>query len=185
MVTLNGYFAGPHNEIDWHVVDEEFNHYAADMLGHTDLLMFGRTTYDLMAGYWPTKAARSDDPIVAGKMNSTPKIAFSTTLKEPTWANTEVVSAISPESIKNQAGQDILLLGSGTIVQTLTNFELIDEYRLMVNPVTLSAGKVLFANVGRLRLHLLKTRQFQSGNVLLCYTPTQYAPAQPISQIDA
>ncbi len=81
LVSLDGFFAGPNGEIDWHIVDEEFNEYAIELLSTVDALLFGRVTYELMASYWPTPAATQNEPIVADKMNNLPKIVFSKTLK--------------------------------------------------------------------------------------------------------
>lgn len=82
LVTLDGYFEGPNRDISWHNVDAEFNEYAIDMLNSVDTLIFGRVTYELMAGYWPTPDAIKNDPIVAGKMNALSKIVFSRTLNK-------------------------------------------------------------------------------------------------------
>ena len=76
MVTLDGFFEGPNREIDWHIVDEEFNEYANELLSTVDTLLFGRVTYQLMADYWPSPSATTDDPIIADKMNNLPKIVF-------------------------------------------------------------------------------------------------------------
>ena len=67
MVSVDGFFEGPHKEIDWHKVDDEFNNYAIDLLESVDIVLLGRVTYELMASYWPTPAAVEGDPIVAGK----------------------------------------------------------------------------------------------------------------------
>ena len=91
MVTLDGFFEGPNREINWHHVDEEFNEFAIDQLDSADGLLFGRVTYEMMASYWPTPAARTNDPIVAGKMNALPKFVFSRTLKKAEWNNTKLV----------------------------------------------------------------------------------------------
>src|SRR5205085_11643140 len=87
MVTLDGFFEGPNQEIDWHNVDEEFNEFAIDQLDDVDTLLFGRVTYQLMASYWPTQSAKENDPIVADKMNTVPKIVFSKTLDKAEWNN--------------------------------------------------------------------------------------------------
>lgn len=79
LVTLDGYFEGPNRDISWHNVDAEFNEYAVDMLNSVDTLLFGRVTYELMAGYWSTPEAMKNDPLVAGKINDLPKIVFSRT----------------------------------------------------------------------------------------------------------
>ncbi len=175
LVTLDGYFEGPNREIDWHNVDAEFNEYAIDMLNSVDTLLFGRVTYELMANYWPTPSAKKDDPIVAEKMNTLPKIVFSRTLEKAEWQNTRLVKDNIEEEIrkmKKQPGKDMALLGSGSIVSELAQRGLIDEYRIMVNPVVLGDGKLLFKGLkNRLHLKLLTTIPFRSGNVLLYYEP--------------
>ena len=84
MVTLDGFFEGPNKELDWHIVDEEFNEYAIDLLSNVDAILFGRLTYQLMADYWPAAATNpstsKSDLEIADKMNNLPKIIFSKTL---------------------------------------------------------------------------------------------------------
>jgi dihydrofolate reductase len=175
LVTLDGYFEGPNREIDWHNVDAEFNDYAIDMLKSVDTLLFGRVTYELMANYWPTSDAIKNDPIVAGKMNSLPKIVFSRTLDNVTWQNTRLVKVNIEEEIrkmKAMPGKDMALLGSASILTEFTQRGLLDEYRIMVNPVVLGDGKPLFSGIkDSLKLKLIKTMTFRNGNVLLCYQP--------------
>jgi len=175
MVTLDGFFAGPNGEIDWHHVDEEFNEFAIAQLNSANGLLFGRVTYQLMASYWPTDMARTDDPVVADKMNTLPKIVFSRTLNQADWNNTRLVKGNAAEEIsklKQQPGRDWLLFGSADLASTLTHFGLIDEYRLMVNPVVLGSGQPLFKDIeDRLNLKLINTKTFRNGNVLLCYQP--------------
>jgi dihydrofolate reductase len=173
LVTLDGYFEGPNRDISWHNVDAEFNEYAIDMLNSADTLLFGRVTYDLMAGFWPTPDAIKNDPIVAGKMNSLSKIVFSRTLQKADWNNTRLVKENIGEEIKkmkNQPGKDMALLGSGTIMSEFAQRSLIDEYRIMVNPVILGQGTPLFKGIKeRINLKLVRTRTFRNGNVLLYY----------------
>jgi dihydrofolate reductase len=175
MATLDGFFAGPNGEIDWHHVDEEFNEFAIAQLNSADGLLFGRVTYQGMAGYWPTDIAMTNDPVVAGKMNAIPKIVFSRTLERAEWNNTRLVKGHVAEEIsklKQQPGKDWLLFGSADLASTLTNLGLIDEYRVMVNPVVLGSGKPLFKGVKeKLNLKLTNIRAFRNGNVLLCYEP--------------
>jgi dihydrofolate reductase len=175
LVTLDGYFEGPNREIDWHNVDAEFNEYAIDMLNDLDTLIFGRVTYQLMASFWPTPDAIKNDPIVAEKMNTLPKIVFSKTLEKVDWKNTRLVKDNIEEEIqkmKKQPGKDMVILGSGSIVSGFAPLGLIDEYRIMVNPVVLGSGNPLFKGIkDRLMLKLTKTRTFKSGNVLLYYEP--------------
>ena len=173
LMTVDGMFAGPKGEIDWHNVDEEFNEYAIGMLESAGILLFGRVTYELMANYWPTEDGIADDPIVAEKMNSLPKVVFSRTIEKADWNNTRLVKENLAQEIaemKRQDGKDLMILGSGTIVQQLAMLGLIDEFRLIVNPVILGAGKPLFKDVDKkINLELLETKTFQSGNVLLRY----------------
>lgn len=177
MVSVDGFFAGPGGEIDWHNVDAEFNEYAGEMLDSVDLLMFGRVTYELMAGYWPGPEGLRDDPLIAARMNALPKLVFSRTLDRVAWENARLapdVPAGEMRELKKRPGKDIAILGSGTIVSRFAQMGLIDEYRLMVNPVVLGEGKPLIRGLGqRLPLRLLRTRTFGNGNVLLCYGPVE------------
>jgi dihydrofolate reductase len=175
MVSVDGFFEGPNREIDWHVVDEEFNEFAIGQLDSVDVLLFGRTTYEMMASYWPTPAAVADDPIVAGKMNSLPKVVFSRTLQKADWQNTRLVKKNVPEEVarlKEEPGRDLIIFGSSDLAVTLIQSDLLDELRIMIAPVVLGGGKTLFKGLpGRLHLKLLKTRTFRNGNVLLFYRP--------------
>ncbi len=177
MVSLDGYFAGPNGDISWHNVDHEFNDFAIKQTPSFGALIFGRKTYELMASYWPTKEAIKNDPVVAGIMSAIPKIVFSRSLKHiietKVWNNIRLFKEIKPDEIKklkNQSGRDMAIFGSGEIVQQFVNLGLIDEFRLMINPIILGKGKLLFANLkNKLNLQLVKTRTFKNGNVLLYY----------------
>jgi dihydrofolate reductase len=178
IVSLDGYFAGPKGEIDWFKNnDDEDNRFAAENANPSATLMFGHTTYEMMAGYWPTPKAIKSNPAVANTMNNAKKIVFSKTLKPgdgPVWKNVTVLGEITHEGImklKEQPGGDIAILGSGSIVRQLANLGLIDEYQLLVNPVILGSGKYLFRDVNRKNLKLLETRAFGSGKVFLRYAP--------------
>ena len=108
-------------------------------------------------------------------MNTTPKIVISRTLPQATWAGTQIISTRAEEELarlKQQPGKDIVIPGSSTLTAGLLQTGLIDELRIMVNPVILGQGRSLFAGAGKTCLKLLKTRQFTSGNVLLCYQPS-------------
>ncbi len=177
MMTVDGYFEGTHREIDWHNVDEEFNDFAINQLKEVDTLLFGRVTYEMMARYWPTPEARTNDPVVAERMNSIPKIVFSKSLPEVEWENTQLVKegfAAEITKLKHQPGKDLIIFGSSDLAVTFIQYGLLDEVRVMVNPVILGRGKTLFKGINdRLRLQLLRTRVFHSGNVLLYYEPTR------------
>jgi len=173
MTSLDGYFEGPGREIDWHNVDEEFNNYAIDLLDSVDMLIFGRVTYELMAGYWPTEQALNDDPVVAERMNNLFKVVYSTTLKEVKWKNTILENKFVPEQIvklKLVPGKDIAIFGSSDLALGFIENNLIDEYRIFINPVVLGDGKTLFKGLKeKLNLKLAGSKIFLSGNVLLSY----------------
>ena len=175
MVTLDGFFEGPGHEIDWHNVDEEFNEFAIDQLNEIDTLLFGRVTYEGMASYWPTPFAKENDPVVADKMNTIPKIVFSKTLDKVEWSNSRLVKENIAEEVsqlKQQQGRDLAIFGSANLMVSLLQMGLVDELRIMVNPVVLGNGKPLFKGIhDTLNLKLIKTRTFRSGNVLLYYQP--------------
>jgi dihydrofolate reductase len=177
MITLDGYFEGPDHDIDWHNVDAEFNEFAVNQTGQAGTLVFGRITYELMASYWPADAAKTDDPEVANQMNATPKIVFSHTLQSADWQNTTLLKDNAAEELKKlkqASGKDIAIFGSSNLCANLVNEDpdLIDEYRLMVNPVIIGAGTPFLHGINQqLKLNLASTRQFKNGNLLLTYRP--------------
>ncbi len=128
-----------------------------------------------MASYWPTPTAIENDPIIADKMNSIPKIVFSRTLRKVDWNNTRLAKDIVAEEVlnlKRQPGKDIGIFGSSHLAITFVQHGLIDELRIMVNPVVLGSGTPLLKGIDRkFELRLLRTKTFNSGNVLFCYKP--------------
>lgn len=175
MLSIDGYFEGPNKEIDWHNVDNEFNEMAIEFLRTLDYLLFGRVTYELMAGYWPTEAAKSDDPIVARLMNKLTKIVVSKSLNKVDWNNSKLLKENIEDEIlklKNENGKDIAIFGSSKLALSLIPKNLIDEYRLLISPVVLGKGNSLFNGLKeRLKLKLIKSQTFKSGNVMLVYVP--------------
>jgi dihydrofolate reductase len=175
VVTLDGFYEGPNGEFDWPNVDEEFNEFGIEQLHDTDLLLFGRKTYEGMASYWPTPAARQDDPGVAELMNTLPKVVASTTLTSADWSNSSVLGGNLAEEVtklKQQPGKGIAIFGSPSLTVSLLELGLVDELRVLVNPIVLGDGHSLFRTTrDRLRLELRQTRVFSSGNVLLTYRP--------------
>jgi dihydrofolate reductase len=176
LTTLDGYFEGVNPwEIDWHNVDDEFNELAIQQLDASDFLVFGRATFQGMAGYWPSPEAIQDDPQVASRMNAAPKIVVSRTLEDAdvTWTNSRLVR--DPQelaALKQERGKDLLVLGSSVLTTALMELGLLDELGIMVNPVLLGAGNSLSGSAKhRIALKLLATREFGNGNVLLTYEP--------------
>lgn len=175
MATLDGFFEGPDQELDWHHADEEFEEFAVSQLRDTDVLLFGRVTYEGMAEFWPTPAAQEEAPGTAERMNGLPKLVFSTTLETADWSNTRLVRervAEEVSALKEQPGASLGVLGRPTLTAGLIRMGLLDELRVMVNPVALGGGRSLLGGLeGALELELLQTRTFRSGNVLLTYRP--------------
>ena len=175
LMTLDGYIAGQGGDISWHNVDEEFQELANAASNSGNTLLFGRVTYELMAGFWPTPEAIRTDPIVAAGMNKSEKIVFSRTLQKADWNNTRLVKddmLVEVRRLKQGAGKDLTVLGSGSIVAQLAEEGLIDEYQVLLNPVAIGQGKTMFEGLKhRLVLKLVRTRTFGNGNVLLTYAP--------------
>ncbi len=174
MMSVDGFFEGPERELDWHLVDKDFHEFADRQLSTVDCLLFGRVTYEMMAGFWPN--AVESDPVIAARMNGLQKLVFSRTLPTLDWKNSRLLKGEIAEEVstlKKQPGKDIALLGSAAILSALMTANLIDEHRLMIAPVVLGSGNSLFRGMERRHpLKLLRTETFKSGNVLLVYAPT-------------
>ena len=173
MTTLDGYFEGPDHDIRWHNADnEEFATFANNQLDETDTLIFGRRTYELMADFWPSEAAITAEPGTATRMNSLHKVVFSRSPIHTHWQNAESSTNVveTMRELKNAPGKDIAVLGSSNLGLTLIEAGLLDEVRVMINPVILGKGTPLFDGADKMLQFTLKTsRTFTSGNVLLTY----------------
>ena len=118
-VTLNGFFSGPNGDFSWHTHGAEESKFSEESQRAGATLLFGRVTYDIMSGFWPTENAIKTFPVVAEGMNRAEKIVFSTTLKKPAWNNTRVISSNIIDEVrelKKIAGLNMAVLGSGSIV---------------------------------------------------------------------
>ena len=185
-ISVDGYFEGPNHDISWHNVDDEFNDFAIEQLRQTDTILFGRRTYQLFENDWPKVAqdttASQNNLEIANLINNMDKIVFSTTLnkveEKENWKNVKLVRAVNPEEIKRwkqQPGKDMSIAGNN-LCTTLALRGLVDEFRIMVNPIVLGEGTRLFQGVKeRLNLRLMRTRIFNSGNVLHYYEPLDRA----------
>ncbi len=171
MITLNGYFEGENHDISWHNVDAEFDRFANAQLDETDTLVFGHTTYDLMANFWATPEGVEAAPDTASRMNSLDKIVFSRTPFTPTWGPITAYTDIRKlKDIKQQPGKSMAVLGSSNLSVSLLQAGLIDEIRIMINPVVLGRGNPLFAGIESNRtFSFTDSRSFANGNVLLRY----------------
>ncbi len=169
VASLDGYFESRSKELDWVVTDAEFFEYAKGLLRTVDTLLFGRATYLHMASYWPT--APVDE--IAEKMNNLPKVVFSKTLLKAEWNNSRLVANNIEEEVsrlKGQPGKDMVIFGSAMLASSLLQWGLVDEYRVILQPVLLGSGSPLFRDITeRIRMKLMSAKSFGSGVVLLSY----------------
>ena len=173
-MTLDGYC--DHTAM---IADEEIHEHYADLLRSAGAVISGRKTFQLME-FWkslienPSGDKAMDDFAVA--IDNVQKIVYSRTLKNVDWKNTELKSEINKEEIlelKQRAGKDIFV-GSPSLIVSLGQLDLIDEYQLGVQPTVIGSGLPLFKNItDRIDLKLLKTKTFDCGAIVLYYQPSE------------
>ena len=151
--------------------DEAMDRFVTDWFAAADAFLLGRTTYEIMAGYWP----QVTDDEVARKLNGLPKYVVSRTLDKVMWNNSTQIKGEPVEEVirlKGEAGRELQVHGSGKLAQTLIRHGLIDEYRLWFHPVVLGRGKRLFAE-GQppIALKLIETKTTGTGVVIHVYQP--------------
>jgi dihydrofolate reductase len=178
-VTVDGLAAGPEGEVDFIPAATEGDSGVAEnqmqFIDTVDTIVLGRTTYDMFAGYWPT--ASGDDKPFADKLNAIPKLVFSKTLEHAPWGSFEdaTISRDDPrdeiERLRREEGKDLVVWGSLSLVRSLTDAGLVDEYQLWVLPVVLGGGQSLFEGVGSTDMELLEARTTDRGATLLRYRP--------------
>jgi dihydrofolate reductase len=181
-VSLDGYFVDANNSMSWAKTrkdDAEWNAFVEQNASGNGPLLFGRKTYELMIQYWPTPMAKQHDAAIAERMNKLPKVVFSKTLNDTSWSNTRLVKdglVGEVRRMKQESGDGITILGSGTLVAQLADAGLIDEYHVVVNPVALGKGRTMFEGMtGTLDLKPVKSRTFGNGCVYLVYEPGRKA----------
>lgn len=185
-LSLDGLAAGPNDELDWISYDSELEQYAHSLHAITDTVIWGRRTYEGMAGYWLTVPGNPESTPAelehARWLDTSTKIVVSRTLDHIEWndaKNTVLIKdniADEINKIKQQPGKDIWFLGSVALFQTFMQLDLIDEYRININPTVLGQGKPLFANITRrIPLKLLEAQTLKSGVVALRYEPDRSA----------
>ncbi|RYY00660.1 MAG: dihydrofolate reductase, partial [Gammaproteobacteria bacterium] len=142
-MTLNGFYKGIKNDISWHQHGDEEAGFSEENLKRGSILLFGRVTYELMAGYWSTKAAKQGFTKLADGMNNAEKIVFSRTLTATNWENTRLVRHEAVDEIhrlKASGKKNMTILGSGSLASQCADAGLIDEYQLMIDPVAIGEG---------------------------------------------
>jgi dihydrofolate reductase len=178
MISADGYFTDAGGDMSWaHKQDKEWTDFTSSNASGNGVLLFGRKTYDLMVSYWPTPMAAENSPEVAEGMNRMEKVVFSRTMDKASWNNTKLVKTDLPSEIrkmKNEPGDGMVILGSGTIVSQLADEGLIDEFQIVMSPIALGKGRTIFEGLKKkIALKLTSSRVFGNGNVLLCYQPAQ------------
>jgi dihydrofolate reductase len=181
-LSLNGFFEGANHDISWHNVDEEFNQFAIGMLRETDVILFGRRTYELFRDYWPDipedRKATPSDLEIAALINNAEKIVFSKTLdkveEKENWRNVKLLHDVIPHEIEalKQQRTGKLDVGGNDLLVTFLNLKLVDEIQVMINPVLIPDGNSFTRGIrDKTKLKLLETRVFDSGNILQRYEP--------------
>lgn len=173
-VSLDGYFVDAEGGMDWaHAggADPEFQAFTASNAQGEAALLLGRTTYEMMASFWPTPAAEAMMPEVARGMNAMPKYVASRTMTDAGWANTTVLPMLinGVADLKVNGGHDLVILGSGSLVAPLMRAGMIDEIQMVVCPLVLGGGRRLLDGFGRRDLNLMQQRAFANGKVFLRY----------------
>ncbi len=166
--------------------NDDIANFKFDELVASDALLLGRVTYELFAAAWPTKkhaeamesafSALPKPGEFSERMNNIAKFVASRTRTSLEWNGSNLIQANLVEEVsrlKQQAGQNILLVGSGTIARTLMKHGLVDEYRLLVYPIVHGCGKRLFEEGSRETLELVEAKPLKSNVVHLCYRPIE------------
>lgn len=177
-ISLDGFVAGVNGELNWVKVDQELFDYVGKRINTGDTAMYGRVTYQMMEGYWPTAGdqpnASKHDIEHSKWYKQVKKVVLSDSMKDQTLPNTTFISdnlAEQINAIKQEEGNDILLFGSPTATHALLQQNLIDGFWLFVNPIVLGEGVPLFKGIKeKMKLNLLPTtHRFESGVVELNY----------------
>jgi dihydrofolate reductase len=172
-ISLDGFIEGPERQIDWHRVDEEFHTHVNDVLRRMAAFLDGRTTYELMAQFWPTADADPDaTPVVADFARiwrDMPKVVYSRTLTSAGW-NTRIRRDIDAREVRQLAEGGDVTVGGADLITAFRARDLVDEYRIYVHPVLIGRGKRLFPDSDAMAdLRLLESRVFGNDVVLLHY----------------
>lgn len=178
-LSLDGFVCGPHDELDWATMnDDEIGKFLIPDLQKTaDTMLVGRVLFQGFEQYWPSVPHDPKAPPelieFAHWMADTPKVVFSNTLKEVKWKNSKLAQAdpaTTVQQMKKEAGGDMVIFGGAALAAYFTKNNLVDEYRLKLEPVVLGKGKPLFMDMkDRVKLKLVRSKAFASGVTGLYY----------------
>jgi len=176
-MSLDGYFTGPKNDIDWFDFSDDEHAWSGEILQRVDTMIYGRVTYEEFRQFFPTPEAKTSgfDQYIVQRLNELPKVIFSKTLEDAPWKPSTLVRESPIEAIpkmKKEPGKDMVVVGSGTLVAALAREGLIDEYRIRVRPIILGSGRPLFEDRNhRQALRFVSVTPFKSGAIGLHYEP--------------
>lgn len=182
MMTVDGFVAGPGNELDWVIWEEEMDRDAATLIGSVATMLVGYGAYADMAAYWPaalTNPGSQSEGEFSRLINEKPKIVISRSPRKPLWKNETmlVVDDLQKQiaDLKQRNG-DLVFYGGAGLAPAMVAAGVVDEYRLLVSPTAIGQGRPLFSTLpARLGLNATVTKVYASGAVLLNY----HAGAQP------
>lgn len=176
-VSLDGYASDSNGGLDWIPYNEELETYAEEVVAEVGYPVYGRTTYRMMEGYWPSVLNEPDaskhDLEHAQWLQDVKKIVISSTMDKTEWNNTLLIKDNIAEEIKllkAQSDKNLVIFGSPGAAKTLLALGLIDEFLLTICPVVLGSGKTIFEDCGeKIKLKLLSSRTFKSGVIATRY----------------
>lgn len=174
-LSIDGYCATPDGDLTWIPYNDNLQEWADTIVATVGSPVYGRTTYEMMKGYWnwatvqKDPAASDHDRKHTKWLEKVEKIVFSTTLKNPDWKNTTVISKNVTEEmlkLKKKPGKDLIIFGSPTLAHSLLDLGLIDEFQVTVSPVVLGRGMTAFAGLKeKVKLELLSSKTLSAGVV--------------------
>ena len=170
LMTLDGFFEGPNHDLSFHldVWGKELEDFSIEQCQAAGGLVFGRVTYELMAGHFPKGKGT-----IADFMNGLPKYVFSRTLTRSDWNNTQLFNTDVPGTVarlKRETNKDIFLFGSADLAAELIQHKLIDEFRIGIAPILLGKGTPLFeSRDAKINLKLVDSRALSNGMIIARY----------------
>jgi dihydrofolate reductase len=171
-MTLDGVFDANTMDTWFNPFDSgERGAYIKRVVDESDAILVGRTTYEMLGSYWPQQ--KSNEFGIADRLNSLPKYVVSSTLQKAEWNNSQIIGGAVAERVaelKKQPGRQIVVYGSATLLQALIKADLVDEYRILVQPIVAGTGKRAFKDgLPTAKLELADTRTLPSGVLALHY----------------